>query len=91
MELILIIYLRYVTGLEANEVSAEINSLSPELSVDDNAFLITLRMKNKARASIWVSSAATGGENGLKIRVYGTKGAVEWFQDEPNQFKIYPS
>ena len=81
--------LRYVTGLEANEVSAEINSLSPELSVDDNAFLI-LRMKNKARASIWVSSAATGGENGLKIRVYGTKGAVEWFQDEPNHLKFTP-
>ena len=45
-------------------------------------------MNNKARASIWVSSAATGGENGLKIRVYGTKGAVEWFQDEPNHLKF---
>ena len=81
--------LRYVTGLEAKEVSAEISSLSPELSVDDNAFL-TLRLNNKARASIWVSSTATGGENGLKIRVYGTKGAVEWFQDEPNHLKFTP-
>jgi len=79
--------LRYVTGLEAKEVSAEVNSLSPELSVDDNAFLI-LRMKNNARASIWVSSAATGGENGLKIRVYGTKGSVEWLQDDPNILKF---
>ena len=81
--------LRYVTGLEAKEVSAEISSLSPELSVDDNAFL-TLRMKNRARASIWVSSTATGGENGLKIRVYGTAGAIEWFQDEPNYLKFTP-
>ena len=81
--------LRYVSGLEAKEVSAEINSLSPELSVDDNAFL-TLRMNNNARASIWVSSTATGGENGLKIRVYGVKGAVEWFQDEPNNLKFTP-
>jgi len=81
--------LRYVTGLEAKEVSAEISSLSPELSVDDNAFL-TLRMQNRARASIWVSSTATGGENGLKIRVYGTKGAIEWFQDEPNYLKFTP-
>ena len=69
--------LRYVTGLEANEISAEVNSLSSEISVDDNAFVL-LRMRNKARGIIWVSSAATGGENGLKIRVYGTKGAVEW-------------
>ena len=81
--------LRYVTGLEAKEVSAEISSLSPELSVDDNAFL-TLRLNNKARASIWVSSTATGGENGLKIRVYGTKGSVEWLQDEPNYLKFTP-
>jgi len=79
--------LRYVTDLEVKEVAAEVNSISPELSVDDNAFLI-LRMKNKARGSIWVSSAATGGENGLKIRVYGNKGAVEWFQDEPNHLKF---
>ena len=49
---------------------------------------MTLRMNNKARGSIWVSSAATGGENGLKIRVYGTKGAVEWFQDDPNILKF---
>jgi Predicted dehydrogenases and related proteins len=79
--------MRYVTNLEVKEVAAEVNSLSSELSVDDNAFLI-LRLNNKARGSIWVSSAATGGENGLKIRVYGTKGGIEWFQDDPNQLKF---
>ena len=79
--------LRYVSGLEVKEISAEVSSLSDEISVDDNAF-ITLRMSNNARGSIWVSSAATGGENGLKIRIYGTKGAVEWFQDDPNILKF---
>ena len=79
--------MRYVTDLEVREVSAEVNSLSEEISVDDNAFMI-VRMDNKARGSIWVSSAATGGENGLKIRVYGTKGAVEWLQDDPNNLKF---
>ncbi len=79
--------MKYVTGLEVKEVSAEVNSLSDEISVDDNAFMI-LRMSNKARGSIWVSSAATGGENGLKIRVFGTKGAVEWLQDDPNILKF---
>jgi len=79
--------MRYVTNLEVKEVAAEVNSLSSEVTVDDNAFLI-VRMNNKARGSIWVSSAATGGENGLKIRVYGTKGAIEWFQDDPNNLKF---
>ena len=62
--------LRYVTDLEVKELSAEVSSLSSEISVDDNAFVI-LRMNNSAKGMIWVSSAATGGENGLKIRVYG--------------------
>ncbi len=79
--------LRYVTNLEVKELSAEVNSLSSEISVDDNAFVI-MRMSNKARGIIWVSSAATGGENGLKIRVYGNKGAIEWFQDDPNNLKF---
>jgi len=78
--------LRYVTKLEIDEISAEVKSLSPEISVDDNAFVL-LRLSNKARGMIWVSSAATGGENGLRIRVFGTKGAIDWFQDEPNSLK----
>ena len=80
--------LRYVTELEISELSAEVNTLSKELTVDDNAFVL-LRLNNNARGSIWVSSAATGGENGLKIRVYGSKGAVEWLQDDPNNLKFY--
>ena len=79
--------LRYVTNLEVSEVSAEVDSLSPEITVDDNAFLI-LRMSNQASGMIWVSSAATGGENGLRIRVFGSKGAVDWFQDDPNILKF---
>ena len=79
--------LRYVTELEVKELAAEVNTLSNELTVDDNAFVL-LRLNNNARGSIWVSSAATGGENGLKIRVYGSKGAVEWFQDDPNNLKF---
>ena len=80
--------LRYVTELEISELSAEVNTLSKELTVDDNAFVL-LRLNNNARGSIWVSSAATGGENGLKIRVYGSKGGVEWLQDDPNNLKFY--
>ncbi len=79
--------LRYVTNLEVKELSAEVNSLSSEISVDDNAFVI-MRMSNNARGMIWVSSAATGGENGLKIRAYGNKGAIEWLQDDPNILKF---
>ena len=81
--------LRYVTGLEVDEVSSDVHSLSPEISIDDNAFLM-LRLTKSARGMIWVSSAATGGENGLRIRVFGSEGAIDWFQDEPNSLKYTP-
>ena len=81
--------LRYVTKLEVSELSAEVKSLSSELTVDDNAFVM-LRLSNQARGIIWVSSAATGGENGLRIRVFGSKGSIDWFQDEPNNLKFTP-
>ena len=58
--------------------------------MDDNAFLL-LRMNNNSRGSIWISSAATGGENGLKIRVLGSKGSLEWAQNNPGYLRFNPA
>ena len=33
---------------------------------------------------------ATGHENGLKVRVYGTKGGIEWVQADPNYLWFTP-
>jgi predicted dehydrogenase len=33
---------------------------------------------------LWASQVAPGHENGLRLRVYGTKGGIEWVQAEPN-------
>jgi len=81
--------IRYVTRLEIEEVCAEVQSLLPEINVDDNAFIM-LRMSNQARGMIWLSSVATGGENGLRIRIFGSKGAIDWLQDDPNTMKYTP-
>ena len=43
-----------------------------------------LRYANGARGSLWASQVAPGNENGLMLRVYGTKGGVHWRQDNPN-------
>ncbi len=34
---------------------------------------------------LWASQVAPGHENGLKIRVYGTKGGIEWVQAQTNE------
>ena len=39
---------------------------------------------------IWASQVAPGNENGLKLRVYGTKGGIEWVQADPNYLWYTP-
>ena len=44
-----------------------------------------LRFKGGARGMLWASQVAVGHENGLKLRVYGDKGGLEWVQANPNE------
>ncbi len=39
---------------------------------------------------IWASQVAPGHENGLKLRVYGSKGGLEWVQADPNYLWYTP-
>ena len=43
-----------------------------------------------AKGMIWASQVAPGHENGLKLRVYGTKGGIEWVQADPNYLWYTP-
>ena len=58
--------IRFITGLEITEVCAEAGAIVPERIVDDYAGAL-LRMGNGARGSFWVTQAAAGVENSLKI------------------------
>jgi predicted dehydrogenase len=73
----------YVSGLEADQLSADLQSFVKGRVLDDNGHVM-LRYKGGARGMIWVSQVAPGNENGLKLRVYGTKGGLEWKQEDPN-------
>ena len=74
--------LRFVTGLRAASVSAELSTFVQGRRVDDNVQAM-LRFENGARGMIWASQVAPGHENGLKLRVYGEKGGLEWVQADP--------
>ncbi len=73
---------RFITGLEITEVCAETGAIVPDRIVDDYAGAL-LRLENGARGNFWVTQAAAGVENSLKIRVSGTKGSLEWLQEIP--------
>ena len=79
----------FVSGLTASELCADLSSFVKGRVLDDNANVM-LRYKNGAKGMIWASQVAPGHENGLKIRVYGTKGGIEWVQADPNYLWYTP-
>ncbi len=81
--------LRFITGLEVTEVSAERGAIVPGRLVDDFAGAL-LRLENGARGTYWVTQAAAGMGNGLQIRVSGTKGTLEWRQEIPQALTFRP-
>ncbi|MGH8958053.1 MAG: Gfo/Idh/MocA family protein [Acidimicrobiia bacterium] len=80
---------RYVTGLEVAEVAAEVGAIVPNRKVHDFAGAM-LRFDNGARGSFWVTQAAAGMENCLRIRASGTKGTIEWSQEQPTVLTFRP-
>ena len=74
----------FVTGLAPEALSAELHSFVPGRQVDDNAH-IRLRYAGGAKGTIWASQVAVGCENGLRLRIYGDKGGIEWGQEDPNR------
>jgi predicted dehydrogenase len=80
---------RFVTGLEVTEVAADVGHIVANRLVDDYAGAL-LRFDNGARGSFWVTQAAAGVENCLRIRVSGTTGTVEWMQEMPTQLSFKP-
>ncbi len=82
--------LRFVSGQEVTEVSAELNTCVPGRRVFDDAQL-QVRLANGARGSLWVSMAATGHEHGLRFRLFGDKASLEWCQMDPHYLTLnYP-
>lgn len=74
----------YVTGLETEKLAADLTAFVPERRVDDNT-QVMLRFKGGAKGLLWASQVAVGCENALSLRVYGSKGGIEWHQETPNQ------
>lgn len=81
--------LRFITGLEVAEVSAEVGTIVPGRLVHDYAGAL-LRLENGARGTFWVTQAAAGVENYLRIRVSGTQGSLEWIQELPQTLTFKP-
>jgi predicted dehydrogenase len=80
---------RFITGLEVTEVAAEVGAVVPHRRVHDFAGAL-LRLEQGVRGCFWVTQAAAGVENCLRIRVSGTLGSLEWMQEHPQVLHFKP-
>jgi len=79
----------FVTGLTLDSLAADLDSFVEGRRLDDNAHVL-LRFEGGAKGMLWSSQVAPGNENGLRLRVYGTKGGIEWSQENPNYLWFTP-
>ncbi|WP_425052491.1 Gfo/Idh/MocA family protein [Psychromarinibacter sp. S121] len=80
---------RFVTGLKPEAIAADLQAFVPGRQLDDNGHVL-LRFEGGARGMLWCSQVASGKENDLRLRVYGTKAGLEWQQENPNQLFVTP-
>ncbi len=72
-----------ITGLEIAQICADLTTFVPGRQLDDDGSLL-LRFAGGAKGILWCSQVEIGGENDLRIRVFGEKGSLAWHQEDPN-------
>ncbi len=73
----------YVTGLRIKKLCARLDTFINGRSLDDNA-CIMLEYQNGSKGLYWCSQIAIGYQNALKFRIFGTKGSIQWSQENPD-------
>jgi predicted dehydrogenase len=79
----------FVSGLELDSLCADLASFVKGRQLDDNAHVM-MRFKGGAKGLLWASQVAPGNENNLRLRIYGTKGGLDWSQEQPNHLHWSP-
>jgi predicted dehydrogenase len=74
---------RYMTGLLPDQISCHLRTFEPGRKLDDYGTAI-IKFENGALGSVTASQISHGRENDLFIEIDGTKGALQWRQEEPN-------
>jgi len=79
----------FVSGLHLTSLSADLDSFVAGRRVDDNAHVL-MRFDGGAKGMLCCTQVAPGNENALRLRIYGTKGGIEWEQENPNHLWFAP-
>jgi predicted dehydrogenase len=77
----------FVAGLRVKRLCADVTSLMPERKVIDYTSAL-VEFEQGARGTLTVTQAAAGGENDIRLAVYGEKGMLEWWHRDPSYLRL---
>jgi predicted dehydrogenase len=77
----------YMTGLKIDSLCANLDTVVQGRLLDDNAQVL-IKYDGGARGIYYCTQVAIGHTNGLRVRVFGEKGSVEWEQEHPDYLKV---
>ncbi|WP_267396590.1 MULTISPECIES: Gfo/Idh/MocA family oxidoreductase [unclassified Sphingomonas] len=77
----------HVSGLRADTLCADLATHVAGRRLDDDVSAL-LRFEGGARGVLKVTQVAAGEENGLRLRIHGAQGGLEWSQMEPNTLTL---
>ena len=77
----------FVAGREIGRVMADVGTLLPGRKVVDYVSAL-IALSDGTRGTFTVTQAAAGGENDIRLRVYGEKGMLEWWHRDPSYLRV---
>ena len=79
--------LEYVTGHQIKKLCADLNTFVDGRALDDDGAIL-LELDNKVKGILFATQIAVGEENNIRLRVYGTKGSLDWSHEDPNSLLV---
>lgn len=77
----------YVSGCRATEIVADLGHVVPGRKLDDDCNVL-LRYEGGARGVLHASQISAGARNGIRLRVWGEKGGLDWQHEQPDQLRF---
>lgn len=78
----------FITGRPIESLFAVLDTFVEGRPVDDDG-MVLFRLRGGGSGTLTASQVCVGRENGLRIRVFGTKGGLDWDQERPNDLTMY--
>ena len=79
--------LEYVSGRRVAEICADLNTVVAGRALDDDCNVL-LKLDNGAPGVLFVSQIAAGDRNDLQLHLFGEKGGLHWWQENPNHLDV---